>query len=161
MKLNIKKCKAIHFNNKVNTAHSYTMEDFDNAVPITLESATSECDLGIKIVTTFKHSTQTNCAANRVNWILGTLKKAFVSRTNDIWKRLYTTYVRPHLEYAIMAWNPYLIKDKDALESVQRRATKIPHQLRYLSYSDRCSSLGLSTLVDRRARGDLILKYNI
>ena len=33
--------------------------------------------------------------------VLGMLKNNFVSRDPELWKRLYTTYVNPHLEYAI------------------------------------------------------------
>ena len=39
-------------------------------------------------------------------------------------KILYCTYVRPHLEFAIQAWCPYLIKDIKELENIQKRATK-------------------------------------
>ncbi len=39
-------------------------------------------------------------------------------------KQLYTTYIRPHLEYACPVWDPHLKKDIDKLESVQKFALK-------------------------------------
>jgi ribonucleases P/MRP protein subunit RPP40 len=36
----------------------------------------------------------------------------------------YTSLVRPHLEYASSAWDPYLTKDIVQLKSVQRRAAR-------------------------------------
>ena len=38
---------------------------------------------------------------------------------------LRITIVRPHLEHAVPAWNPYLSKDINSLESVQRFALKV------------------------------------
>ena len=36
----------------------------------------------------------------------------------------YKTIVRPHLEYASTAWNPYTARNIDNIESVQRRAAR-------------------------------------
>ena len=93
--------------------------------------------------------------------MLGMLKRTFVTRNKDIWKKLYTTYVRPHLEFAISAWNPYLKKDIETLEKVQRRATKISPTIKNLSYENRLEKLKLTTLEKRRTRGDLIQQFKI
>ena len=69
---------------------------------------------------------------------------------------VYKTIVRPHLECFIQAWRPYRKKDIDTLERIQRRATKIIPELRYLNYEERLKECGLTTLETMRLRGDKI-----
>jgi len=51
------------------------------------------------------------------------------------------------------------VKDIEALERVQNRATKLVPQLPRLPYEDRLKHLDLPTLVYRRYRGDAIETY--
>ena len=51
-----------------------------------------------------------------------------------------------HLEYASQICNPHLIRDIQALEKFQRRATKLVPELQYLSYGDRLLALNLPSL---------------
>ena len=69
--------------------------------------------------------------------------------------------VRPHLEYAVQVWKPYLKRETNLIEGVQRRATKIIGELRNLKYEDRLIKLDLTTLEERRLRGDLIQQFKI
>ena len=84
--------------------------------------------------------------------MLGMLKRTFISRNTNIWKKLYTTYVRPHLEFAVSTWNPYLQKDINSIEKVQRRATKVSYAIKNISYEERLKNLKLTTLKDRRQK---------
>ena len=74
---------------------------------------------------------------------------------------IYKTYICPHLEYCIQAWSPQLINDINVLENVQKAATRLVPQLRKYSYSKRLKKLGLTSLEDRRVRGDMIEVYKL
>jgi len=74
---------------------------------------------------------------------------------------LYSSLVRPHLDYECVVWQPYLLKDIRALEAVQRRATRLLPNLAHLTYSDRPKSLNLPSLYYRRLRMDMIMTYKI
>jgi len=67
---------------------------------------------------------------------------------------LYQTYIRLHLEFCIQAWSPHYIKDIEVLENVQKVATKLVPKLRKFSYSTRLRMLGITSLKERRIRGD-------
>ena len=47
------------------------------------------------------------------------------------------------------------------METVQRRATKLVDGFHHMSYSERLKQVNLSSLVYRRARGDIIWIFNI
>ena len=51
--------------------------------------------------------------------------------------------------------------DIEVLEKIQRKATRIPTELRELDYEVRLQRWGLTTLEKRRARGDLIQIYKV
>ena len=98
---------------------------------------------------------------NKANRIVGLIRRTFVALDEEIFKCLYVAMVRPHLEYANQIWAPFLIKDIEAVENVQRRASKLVPSLKNLTYEERLRKLGLPTLTYRRARGDMIETYKI
>ena len=67
--------------------------------------------------------------------------------------------VRSHLGYCSSVWAPYRKGDIEALEKVQKRATKILPGLKNLSYSERLKICKIPTYTlgpYRRIRGDMI-----
>ena len=77
----------------------------------------------------------------------------------------YTTLVRPHLEYCVQLWSPKprygnwkVIMD---IENVQRRYTRLIDGIGLRTYGERLNALSLTTLLERRARGDLIETFKI
>ena len=75
--------------------------------------------------------------------------------------QLYTSIVRPHLEYAVQIWSPILRKDINRLEGVQARATKLIPSIRQIRYQRRLESLNMYDLETRRLRGQLIETFKI
>lgn len=59
--------------------------------------------------------------------------------------RLDRLRVRPHLEYCIQAWNPFLRKYKVILGRVQRRAIKVIKGCQELSYEEMLRHCGFTT----------------
>ena len=137
-----------------------------------IEQVPEERDIGILITDEIKWSKQCNSAAAKAMSVLGMIKRTFNTLNKDMFLTLYSTHIRPHLEYCIQVWAPYFKKDIEILEKVQRHATKLVwctfvHQTNFvaclwnLSYEQRLEYLGLYPLSRRRQRGDLIETYKI
>ena len=146
---------------KRNPNATYTIRKPDGT-RVELQSSEGERDLGVKIDNELTFSEHIRAATAKANSVIGMLKNAFVCREVDVWKTMYVSLVRPHLEYAVSVWKPRLRRDIDALERVQKRALRIPYELQRLDgYNERLSAVGLTTLEVRRDRGDLIQTYKL
>ena len=118
-------------------------------------------DLGIQMSADFKPSLQCAAAAAKARRALFQLKAAIRCKDVDVFVPLYCAFVRPHLEYCIQPWAPYLRKDTVILERVQRLATRMVSGTKGLSYDQRLQICGLFSLERRRLRGDLLEAYRI
>ena len=154
MLFNADKCKSIHYGHN-NQRHQYNMNGH------ILEQVDQEKDLGVIITDSLKPGKQCAIAAKKANRVLGIINRSITCKERKIILQLYKSLVRPHLEYAVQAWNPYLAKDITILEKVQRRATRMISDIRHLPYELRLKKLGLISLEQRRLRGDLIETFKI
>jgi ribonuclease P/MRP protein subunit RPP40 len=160
LKLNTAKCKVMHIGCQ-NKKSEYRLNDPLTGFTSKLEITSSERDLGIQVNDSLKFSEHIRNSAAKASSMLGMMRRTFVYRNELMWKKLYTTYIRPHLEYAVQVWNPHLKGDIECLEKVQRRATKVSESLKHLTYEERLKRLNLTTLEDRRTRGDMIEMFKL
>ena len=82
------------------------------------------------------------------------LKRAFICRDPCLWKDLNVSFVRPYIEYAVQAMSPFLEGDIKKIEKVQER--EISYGFDELEYEERLRRLNLTTLENRKIRGDII-----
>ena len=154
MLFNVGKCKCLH-TGPGNTGMHYEMGG-------TIPSKTGkEKDLGVSMNANMKVSEQCWIAASKGNQVLGMIRRNITYKEKSLIVPLYKAIFRPHLEYCIQAWSPYLRKDIDMPEKIQRRATKLIPVLIYLRYEERLTECGLKTLETGRLRGDQIEVFRI
>ncbi len=145
--------------NSVGSVPTRPLIILDNGISIKLLDSNE--NLGITTDSSFNPSMYCAQVFKRPHAALFLIRRSFATLTQTIFIPLYSTQVRPHLEYAIQASSPYLKKDFDHLERLQRIATRMGKGCRDLSYEERREKLNLFSLARRRLRGDLILAYNL
>ena len=151
---NEEKCKVLHCGVN-NGKYEYKINGKG------LKDTGKEKDLGITISQNLKWETHITSVVGRAFGMLNVIRRTFEYLDEENFKNLYKTFIRPHLEYNVQVWSPYLQKDIMTLERVQRVATKCVPSLKNLSYEERLEKLGLYTLAYRRQRGDAIVAFKL
>ena len=124
----MKKCKTVHYG-KNNQIDQYTMNFED------IETASKEKNLeGLKQDLMFGgHIAE---EVNKANSTLSLIVRTFDYIEKDSFILLYKSIVRPHVEYGNTIWYPFLRKDIESVEKIQRRATKLIPELKDMTYTE-------------------------
>ena len=152
---NPSKCKAMVFSSRRQPVPAPAYLSLNGSL---LEIVDSVKYLGLSISSDLSW---TNVITSKARKLVGLLFRQFYRCADtDIIRKLYITIVRPHLEYASQVWDPYLLKDQQTLESVQKFACQVCLKRWDLNYSTMLADLNIPTLAARRKQLKLCTLYN-
>ena len=141
--------------------NEYVLDDSKLAV------VDSEKDLGLLISKDLKWDEQVKSSLGKANqtiaWI--SITRNVICKSKEVMKKIYTCFIRPYLEYCVQLWSPVAAHGIWGtiykLEKVQRKFTNLIDDIGTLPYGTRLAELDLTTLAERRVRGDLIETFKI
>jgi hypothetical protein len=148
MPFNSRKSAVMHFG-KGNARSAYSMNG--DLIP----DSDVERDLGVYVDSNLNFSTHIDTVVGKARKLCGWIHRVYITRNTDVLLRLYTTVVRPVLEYASVIWSPDTRAQIDKIEKVQRQFTKRIRTVRSLPYIDRLTKLNLESLEVRRNSIDI------
>ena len=154
MLFNVDKCKVLHIG-RSNPQYKYYMNGIE------LQKVDEEKDIGVIINKNLKPTRQCTEASRKAKVVLGQISRTFHYRDRKTFLKLYTQYVRPHIEFSISAWSPWNLTDIEDLEKVQIRAVSMVSGLKGRTYDEKLHELGLDSLEYRRKRFDMVQVYKI
>ena len=161
LKFHPSKCYCINIGKKNDDVitFKYSMTEDGNKFDMTRVNEMK--DIGVIVDSELKFDRHINSKIETANKVLGIIRRSFLYLSADILIPLYKALVRSHFDYAMIIWNPHLVKHIESIEGVQRRATKMIPEIKHLPYSERLQILKLPTMAYRRARGDMIEVFKI
>ena len=112
----VEKRKVMHLK-KSNHQVLYCMKD-ESWNEGYIEETKIERDLGVVISNDLKWREHVDRMAGNANRTISMLKRTFESRNFELWKELYVSLVRSHLEYDAQVRNPHLKGNMDKIEKV-------------------------------------------
>lgn len=118
--LNVTKCSVITYTRKI-----HILDTKYSLGGLSLRRCNTVCDLGVHHDSKLSFESHVDSIIKKASKALG-----FIMRISKCFKEvktlkiLYCTFVRSHLEYASLIWNPLYHKYTDRIENVQKRFIK-------------------------------------
>lgn len=84
---------------------------------------TVQKDLGVIVSDRLTWPEQYISAVGKARMTLYLRKHVYCNPSTDLHSKLYCTYIRPHIEYAISIWKSSQVEDKLMLSRVSHEAT--------------------------------------
>ena len=106
-------------------------------------------------------SSHAELQVNKANRIFGLIKRTFAELQPEPFKLLFTSLIRPLIEYCAPIWSPLFKKDRKIIENVLRRTSSFVPNLKNLTYSERLEKLNMQSMQYRRKRADMIETYKL
>ncbi len=119
--------------------------------------------LGVNISNELTWSTHVSVITQKGNCTLGFIRRNLKNCPMKLKETAYIAFIRSVLEYSAAVWDPYLKKDTDKLEKLQRKAARFTtsNYDRTSSVTKMLSDLGWFKLADRRRDLRLALLYKV
>ena len=157
LQMNVKKCAVLRFSRHFHDLVPPTYHLNGLAIPVVEKHK----DLGVLIDNQLKFHDHIREVAHKASGLANSFLKSTVSRSPEFMLFLWTTHVRPVIEYGSCLWNTGYLTDISLLEKVQRKWTKQISGLENLSYPERLRSLDLYSVQGRLLRADLIQYWKV
>ena len=137
------------------------VKEYNNMDETKLKTVYREEGLGIIFDNKLSFEEHINSKVKKANSLAGMLRRSFEHLDKAMFKQLFTSIIRPHLEYGATIWNPHSKKLIVMIENVQRRASRQIPGLSHLAHQERLEAMNLPTLQFRRYKGDMIEMYKL
>ena len=159
LQFNAKKCKVMLITRKKAKSLPFPPILLDGAE---LQRVHSYRYLGVTLTSNLSWSPHISNCCNKTRRLIGLLYRRFhLHSSSSTLIKLYCSFIRPHLEYASIVWNPGLKGEIDALESVQKFALRMCTRQWDLSYNELLTCTGLPSLRARRTQACLCHLFKI
>jgi len=161
MSFHPEKCSVL----RISTSKRYRRETHYYLHGQRLQVVDSAKYLGVTLSEDLQWEKHTQATAAKASRSLGFLRRNLRDCSREVRKSTYQTLVRPSMEYAASAWDPYKAEDINRLDKVQRRAARFVCN----DYKDRTpgcvtamiNRIGWEHLQDRRRQLRLIMLFKI
>ena len=157
LRFNKEKCVVIRFQRKFHTLPppSYHIDN------VQIRVVDSHTDLGVIVDSSLKFHEHIQRTAQKAGGLAQNLLKSTVCRSPEFMTTIFSSHVRPIMEYCSVIWHTGYIGDLRILESVQRRWTKRIDGMTQLDYGSRLRSLNMYSVSGRLLRADMIYCWKL